>query len=174
MMCWKAHRRRPIFEELTMKKLLIAVSAVVMAIGATVALAEDINLINAYADNDMQPLTPAQTAQLKAERDAAKAKWAAMTPAERAAAKRAAQSKRVGDLTATERLGLNDDFVALTHAQTAEAKAQRDAAKAKWNALTPAQKSAARKAMQQKRLADLNDMERFGANDDMSRWVTGY
>ena len=157
-----------------MNKLFIAISAVVMAMGTTVALAEDINLINAYADNDMQPLTPAQTAQLKAERDAAKAKWAAMTPAERAAAKQAAQSKRVGDLTATERLGLNDDFVALTKAETAQAKAQHDAAKAKWDALTPAQKSAARKAMQQKRLADLSDMERFGANDDMSRWVTGY
>jgi hypothetical protein len=157
-----------------MKQLFIAISAVVMAIGTSVALAENTNLANDYADNDMKPLSAAQTAQMKAEREAAKAKWAAMTPAQQAAAKKAAQSKKLADMDAIDRLGANDDFVALTKAQTGEAKAQHDAAKAKWDALTPAQKSAARKAMQQKRLAEMSDVERYGANDDMSRWVTGY
>ena len=157
-----------------MKQLFLVISVVAMAIGASVAMAQNTNLANDYADNDMKPLSAAQTAQMKAEREAAKAKWAAMTPEQQAAAKKAAQSKKLGDMDAIDRLGANDDFVALTKSQTAEAKAQHDAAKAKWNALTPAQKSATRKAAQQKKLAEMNDMERFGANDDMSRWATGY
>lgn len=157
-----------------MKNLFIAISVVAMAIGTSVAMAQNTNLANDYADNDMKPLSAAQTAQMKAEREAAKAKWAAMTPAQQAAAKKAAQSKKLADMDAIDRLGANDDFVALTKAQTAQAKAEHDAAKAKWDALTPAQKSAARKAMQQKRLTEMNDVERYGANDDMSRWVTGY
>jgi hypothetical protein len=157
-----------------MKQLLLAISAAALAFGTSVALADDTSLINDYANNDLRPLTPAQTAQMKVERDAAKAKWAAMTPAEKAAAKQSAQSKRLGEMTAIERLGTNDDLTAMTKAETAQAKAQHDAAKAKWEALTPEQKSASRKAMQQKRLADMNEIERYGANDDMGRWATGY
>jgi hypothetical protein len=157
-----------------MKRLLLAISAGALAFGTSVALADDTSLINDYANNDLRPLTPAQSAQMRAERDAAKAKWAAMTPAEKAAAKQSAQSKKLGELTATERLGANDDMMAMTKAQTTQAQAQHNAAKAKWEALTPEQKSASRKALLQKRLADMNEMERYGANDDMGRWATGY
>ncbi len=157
-----------------MKQLLLAISAAALAFGTSLAMAEDTNLINAYADDDLRPLTPAQTAQMKAERDAAKAKYAAMTPAEKAAAKQSAQSKKLGEMTAIERLGANDDLTAITKAETAQAKAQHDAAKAKWDAMTPEQKSASRKATQQKRLADMNEIERYGANDDIGRWATGY
>ena len=69
-----------------------------------------------------------------------------------------------------ELLGANDDLTAMTKAQTAEAKAQHDAAKAKWEAMTPEQKTAARKAMRQKRLADLNEAEKYGAGNDIEQW----
>ena len=51
----------------------------------------------------------------------------------------------------------------MTRAQTAEARARHAAAKARWEAVVPEQKTAARKAMQQKRLADLNEAEKYGA-----------
>jgi hypothetical protein len=47
------------------------------------------------------------------------------------------RSKRIGDLTATERFGLNDDMTAMTRAETAQLKAKHDAAKAQWEAMTP-------------------------------------
>jgi hypothetical protein len=53
-----------------------------------------------------------------------------------------------------------------TAAQSAELKAQYEAAKAAWAKLTPAQKKAATQAAWQKKRADLSWMERVGQNDD--------
>ncbi len=133
------------------------------------ATADDTNLIN---EMNMKPMTAAQTAQLKAERDAAKAKWASMTQAQKDALIQSARTKKLGELTAIERIGANDDMTAMTKSETAQLKAEREAAQAKWAALTPEQKAAARKAAQQKRLADLDTMERVGQADDMSRYMS--
>ena len=152
-----------------MGKLRVGVFASCVAMFSTLALADDTSLIN---EMNMKPLTAAQSAQLKSERDAAKAKWASMTQAQKDAVIQGAKSKKLGELTALERIAQNDDMMAMTKSETAQMKAERDAVQAKWAALTHEQKTAARKAMQQKRMADMNAMERVGQNDDMGRYLS--
>jgi predicted Fe-S protein YdhL (DUF1289 family) len=150
-------------------RLFVVAVASCIALFSTWALADDTSLIN---DMNMKPLTPAQSAQLKAERDAAKAKWAAMTPAEKAAVTQSARGKRTGELTALERIGQNDDMMAMTKSETAQLMAERESAQAKWAKMTEEEKNAVRKAAQQKRLAEMNAMERVGQNDDMGRYMS--
>ena len=152
-----------------MKKLAIGCVATISAFAVTVALADDTTLIN---EMNMKPLTEAQSAQLKAERDAAKAQWAKMTPEQKMAVKNAAAGKKQGELSAIDRMGQNDDMMAMSKTETAQAKAAREAAKAKWDAMTPDEKNAIRKAAQQKRAAELNEIERTGQNDDMNKYFT--
>jgi predicted Fe-S protein YdhL (DUF1289 family) len=152
-----------------MGKLFAGVVAGCVALFSSGVLADDTTLIN---EMNMKPLTAAQSDQLRSERDAAKAKWAAMTPAERAAVTQSARSKKAGELTALERVAQNDDMMAMTKTETDQLKAQREAAQAKWAQMTPEQKAAVRKAAQQKRLADMNEMERVGQNDDMARYLS--
>ena len=132
------------------------------------ALADDTTLIN---EMQMKTLTPAQSAQLKAERDAAKAKWATMTPAEKAAATQSMKNKKIADMNHMDKFAQNDDMMAMTKSETAKDKAEREAAEAKYAKMTPAEKAAVRKSAQQKRLADMNAMERVGQNDDMGRYM---
>ena len=68
---------------------------------------------SALALADMPPLTSAQTAQMQAERDASKAKWASMTPAEKSALTQSMRNKQVKDLTSMERMPQNDDMTAM-------------------------------------------------------------
>jgi len=128
---------------------------------------------SALADgSDLTALTPAQSAQMKAERDAAKAKWAAMTPAEKAAVTQSMRGKKLKDLSALELVAQNDDMTAMTKSETATLKAEREAAKAKYAAMSADEKAALRKSAQQKRLADLNAMERTNQNDDIGRYMS--
>jgi hypothetical protein len=53
-----------------------------------------------------------------------------------------------------------------TAAQQAQYKAEADAAKAKWDKLTPAEKQALRKSAWQKKRAELTGMEAVGQRDD--------
>jgi len=152
-----------------MSKLLVGVIAGCITLFSTWALADDTTLIN---EMNMKPLTPAQSAQLKAERDAAKAQWAKLSDSQKDAVKKAAQEKKTGDLSAIERVGQNDDLMAVSKSETAQAKAAREAAESKWKAMTPEQKNAVRKAAQQKRLSDLDEMEKVGQRDDMSRYFS--
>ena len=152
-----------------MKQLLTALSAAALVFGAGIALADDTSLIN---EMNMKPLTPAQSAQLKAERDAAKAKWATMTQAQKDAVIQSARGKKVGDLTALERIGQSDDMMAVSKSETAQAKAAREAAQAKYATMTPDQKTSVRKSAQQKRLSDLDAMEQAGQRDDMGRYMS--
>jgi hypothetical protein len=161
--------RGPITEELIMKRLFIALSAVALVFGMTAARADDTSLINSM---DMKPLTPAQSAQLKAERDAAKAKWATMTPAEKAAVTQSMKSKKVADMNHMEKFAQNDDMMAMSKSETAQMKAERQAAEASYAKLTPEQKAAQRKAAQQKRMSEMNAMEKAGQNDDMGRYMS--
>ena len=152
-----------------MKPLFIALSAFALAFGSTLALADDTSLIN---DMNMKTLTPAESAQLKSERDAAKAKWATMTPAEKAAVTQSMKNKKVADMNHMEKFAQNDDMTAMTKSETAKDKAERETAAASYAKLTPEQKAAQRKATQQKRLADMNAMEKAGQNDDMGRYMS--
>jgi hypothetical protein len=148
-----------------MKTLLVVLYACALALISGSVLADG-------GGNDMTALTPAQTAQMKAERDAAKAKWATMTPEQKAAATQAMRAKRQGDLNAMELMAQNDDMTAMTKAETAQLKAERAAAQAKYAKMTPDEKAAVRKAARQKRLAEMNMMERVGQDDDMGRYMS--
>jgi hypothetical protein len=152
-----------------MKQLLLAFSVAAFAFGTTVTLADDASDAKLISEMDMKPMTPAETAQLKAGRDAAKAKWAAMTPAERAAATQAMKNKKVADMNHLDKVAQDNDMTAMTQSESAQAKAEHDAAKAKWAAMTPDQKAAVRKASQQKHQAELSTVERVGQEDSMGR-----
>jgi hypothetical protein len=103
----------------------------------------------------MQPMTAAQQAQYKTEYDAAKAKWASLTPQQKSATIAAARNKKLSELSAMELVGQRDDMQSETAAQTAQMKAEADAAKTKWDKLTPAEKQALRKSAWQKKRAEL-------------------
>ena len=87
-------------------------------------------------------MTAAQQAQYKAEYDAAKAKWASLTAQQKSATIAAARNKKLSELSAMELVGQRDDMRSETAAQTAQMKAEADAAKAKWDKLTPSEKQA--------------------------------
>jgi hypothetical protein len=116
--------------------------------------------------DDTQPMTAAQQAQYKAEYQAAKAKWASLTPEQKSAAVAAARNKKLSELSAMELVGQRDDMQRETAAQSAQLKAQADAAKAKWDKLTPSEKQAARKSAWVKKRAELDGMEAVGQRDD--------
>ena len=147
---------------------VVAAASTFVAAGALAADLSETDLIN--QSMNMAPLSAEQSKQLRAQRDDAKAKWAKMTPEEQAAVKKTARQKKTGDLTAMERMGQNDDMAAMTKSETAQSKAEREAAQAKYAKMTPAEKAAQRKSTQQKRLADLNAIERVGQDDDMGRY----
>ena len=116
--------------------------------------------------NDTPAMTPAQAAQYRADYEAAKSKWTAMTPQEQAAAIASARTKKISDLTAIEQVGQRNDMVRETAAQSGALKAESDAAKASWDKMTAAQKQAVRKASWQKKRAELSGIERVGQRDD--------
>jgi hypothetical protein len=81
-----------------MNNLLAALVVGAFALGSLPALAQD--------KTQSFILTPGEQARLKTERDAAKAKWAAMTPEEKAATKKAASGKRRSELTTVEEMSM--------------------------------------------------------------------
>lgn len=116
--------------------------------------------------DDMTTMSTAQQAQYRSEYQAAKAKWSALTPKEKDAAIAAARTRKLSDLTAMELVGQRDDMQRETAAMGARDKTQADAAKARWDKLTPAEKQATRRSAWQKKRADLDEMERVGQRDD--------
>jgi len=77
-----------------MNKLLAAAIAALFAFASTGALADD-----------KTPAQPADQAKLKAERDAAKAAQAKLTPEEKAAAKTAKRAKKQQEVSQVEKVG---------------------------------------------------------------------
>ena len=65
-----------------------------------------------------------------------------------------------------ELVGQRDDMKSEAASQAAQDKAQADAAKAKWDAMTPAQKQAVKKAAWNKKRAELDATEAVGQRDD--------
>jgi len=154
-----------------MTKWLIGIIVAVAALAATMASGQ-VNITPSdqtlYNGMDVKVMTPEETATFRAQRDAAKAKWDAMTPDEKAAVTKSARGKKLSDLNQMEVFGANDDLQRMTREETAEMKAQREAAKAKWDKMTPDEKAAAKKAAQQKRLSEMNAAERASAEDSIS------
>ena len=132
------------------KKLIAALFAGAFAFVSASAIADD-----------KTPAQPVDQAKLKAERDAAKAKFAAMTPEEKAATKKAAQAKKVSDLSAVELLADEGNPGTETAADTAKFKSERDAAKAKFDKMTPEEKAAMKKSAQAKKLSELSVIEKI-------------
>lgn len=114
----------------------------------------------------MSEMTAAQSAKYRAVYDTAKAKWASMTPQEKQATIAAAKTKKLADLAAIELVGQRDDMRSETAAQGAQYRAEAEAAKAKWDRLTPAQEQAVRKSAWQKKRAELDAMEAVVQRDD--------
>jgi colicin import membrane protein len=81
-------------KEILMNKLLIALTAGAFALGSVAALADD-----------KTPAAPVDQAKLKAEKDAAKAAAAKMTPEEKAAAKKAKRAAKQKEETQIEKVG---------------------------------------------------------------------
>jgi hypothetical protein len=132
------------------KKLIAALFAGAFAFASASAMADD-----------KTPSAPVDQAKLKAERDAAKAKFAAMSPEEKAATRKAMREKRVSELSALELVAQEGDSGLAMPGDAEKLKAERAAAKAKWDAMTPEQKAATRKAAQSKKLMELDAVERM-------------
>jgi hypothetical protein len=156
--------------ESIMMKSIIAISAAALALGSVPALAAD--MMDPWSQMMVKPMTAAETAQLKAERDTAKGKWATMTPEEKASAKRSMRGKKLADLNVMERIAQEDDMGTMTKDETAQLKADRQAAQTKYAQMSAEEKATLRKAAQQKKLADLNMMERIGQENDMRRYMS--
>ena len=143
-----------------MNKLLAALVVGAIAFGSLPALAQ--------VGNDKTQsfvLTPVEQAKLKAERDAARAKWAAMTPEQRAATRKTMQAKRVSDLTTLEIVGQENDTSPMAEVDAsqdqAKFKADRVAAKAQFDKMTPEERAAMKKSAQAKKLSELTLVERM-------------
>jgi hypothetical protein len=98
------------------------------------------------SEGDLTPLSKMDTEQAKAARAAAKAKWDAMTPEEKAAAKKAIAKKRQQDLTAIDELVAKGEGVPYDAkkgaAEAAASKAQPTPSKTeRQKALTDAEKA---------------------------------
>jgi hypothetical protein len=153
-----------------MKKLVIAICASAFTLGSAVTLAAD--MMDPFSQMLMKPMTPAETAQAKSERDAGKAKWATMTPEQKAAVRTSMRDKKLADLNAMELVAQANDMTAMTASETAQAKAERDAARAKYAKMTPEEKTAMRKAARQKKLGELNVTEQVGQENDLNRYMS--
>ncbi|MFO1313383.1 MAG: hypothetical protein U1F41_15110 [Burkholderiales bacterium] len=114
----------------------------------------------------MTPMTAAQQADYKAQYEAAKAKWASLTPDQKKATIDAARTKKLSELSYIELVGQRDDMKNESAKQAAQLKAQADVAKARWDKMSPAEKQAVRKAAWSKKRAELDALEAVGQRDD--------
>jgi hypothetical protein len=133
------------------KKLIAALFAGAFAFASASAIAQD----------KTAPI-PFDQAKSKAERDAAKAKWAGMTAEQKAATRKAVRDKKISELTELEMVaGQESDSNTATPAETAKLKSERAEAKAKFDKMTPEEKAAMKKAAQAKKLSELSVVEKI-------------
>jgi hypothetical protein len=135
------------YEDTLMNKLFAAFIAGAFAFASVAAMAQD-----------KTPPPPIDRAALKAERDAARAKWAAMNPEQKAATRKSMAAKRVSELNALEMVATEGPMEGVG-ADAAKDRSDRAAAKAQWDAMTPEQKAATRKAARAKRVSELTQVE---------------
>ena len=117
-------------------------------------------------NDDTPQMTVAQQTQYKKEYEAAKAKWASLTPQEKSATVATARTRKLSELTAMELVGQRDDMKNESAKMAGELKVQAEAAKAKWDKFSAAEKQAVRKSAWAKKRAELNGIEAVGQNDD--------
>jgi hypothetical protein len=98
-----------------MKTLLAALVVGAFAFGSLPAMAQD--------KTESFVLSPAEQAKLKAARVDAKAKWAAMTPEQKTATRKAANAKKRSELTAVEDLSMGEGTDAFNAKEGAAAAA---------------------------------------------------
>ncbi len=98
-----------------MKTLVAALVVGAFAFGSLTAMAQD--------KTQSFILTPAEQAKLKADRVDAKAKWAAMTPEQKAATRKAANAKKRSELTMVEELSMGEGTEAFNAKEGAAAAA---------------------------------------------------
>ena len=118
-----------------MNKLIVALCASAFAFGS----------VSALAGNDMKPLSKMESQEAKAAREAAKAKWAKMTPEEQAAAKKAARAKKQSEQTALEAVAQESDRYNTKAGAAAAAASKAGPAPAKGTLNTPAGNAALKK-----------------------------
>ncbi len=117
--------------------------------------------------DDIQPMTAAQQAQYKAEYEAAKAKWATLTPEQKSATIAAARKKKLSDSIGARAGGPARRHAARNDgADSVSTRPKPTAAKAKWDKLSPAEKRAVRRAAWAKERGDLSGVEAVGQRDD--------
>ena len=85
-----------------MNKILVAIVVGTFALGSVAAMAQT---PGAVPQGEKTPPQPVDQAKLKAERDAAKAEAAKMTPEEKRAAKKAKRKQRQQEETQIEKVG---------------------------------------------------------------------
>jgi hypothetical protein len=95
-----------------MNKLLLVLFASAFAFGTALA-----------QDSSLMPLSKMDTQEAKAAREAAKAKWDAMTPQQKAEAKKVANKKRLADANAIDELANEFGYTPPTKAEQAASKA---------------------------------------------------
>jgi cell division protein FtsL len=134
------------------KKLIAALFAGAFAFASATAIADD-----------KTPNAPVDQAKLKAERDAARAKFSSMSAEEKAATRKASQAKRVSELSALEMVAQEGEGPGNLPAgmDANKYKSERDAAKAKWDKMSPEERAATKKAAQAKKVSELNTLERM-------------
>jgi hypothetical protein len=152
-----------------MKHLVFAICAATITATPGLALAD---LTDPFGQMLMKPLTVAETQKAIAERNAAKAQWNAMTPEQRVAVTNSMRTKKIADLNAIELVAQDSDLKAMSAAEGAQAKAEREAAQAKYAKMTPDEKAALRDAVRKKKLAELNATERVNQDNDMRLYLT--
>jgi hypothetical protein len=149
---------------------VVAVSALAEGVSPTLlaqGTQQDLKGMEKAGQRDDTPqMTAAQAAEYRAQYEAAKAQWAKMTPEQQKATVAAARQKKLQDLSYMELVGQRDDMQKETAAQSGALKAQADAAKTQWDAMTPEQKAAARKAAWAKKREELSGIEAVGQRDD--------
>ena len=132
------------------KKLIAALFAGAFAFASASAIADD-----------KTPSAPVDQAKLKAERDAAKSKWAAMSAEDKAATRKSMQAKKVSELSAVELAGQEADTMTAPPGDAAKFKSDRETAKAKFDKMTPEEKAAMKKSAQAKKLSELTLVEKI-------------
>src|SRR5437588_12628351 len=83
-------------------KSIVAIAAAAFALGAVPAVAAD--MMDPWSQMLVKPMTPAETAQPTAERDAANGNWATLPPAPPPRATRSMRGTHLADPTAMPRL----------------------------------------------------------------------
>ena len=165
-----------------MNKIVIALFVSTFAFGFASTLAQ-LPADKTGADNTVVPLSKLDAEQAKAARAVAKAKWAKMTPEEKAAAKEASRRKRLSEASAMDmiangnmsydaepgvifgplirpkRMHPDIDMQPLSTLNTVQIQVARAKANERWARMTPEAQATAKKAAAAKKQEELTALD---------------